>query len=52
MLHNNLESKKKFSIVDVAQMGMMVAVLEAAKRALEFIPNVELITLLFILFAL
>ncbi len=42
----------KRSIYEIASMGMMLAVIEVAKRSLEFIPNVELVTLLFILFAL
>ena len=39
-------------IRDIALMGMMLAMLEAVKRVLDFLPNVELITLLFILFTL
>lgn len=37
---------------DIARMGMMAAVLEAAKYALSFLPNVELVTLLIILYTL
>lgn len=43
---------KFFSIRDLAILGMMVAALEAVKRALDFLPNVELVTLLFIVFTL
>ena len=43
---------KLFSIRDLAILGMMVAALEAVKRALDFLPNVELVTLLFIVFTL
>lgn len=37
---------------DIALMGMMAATLEAAKYALSFLPNVELVTLLIILYTL
>ncbi len=37
---------------DIALMGMMAATLEAAKFALSFLPNVELVTLLIILYTL
>lgn len=37
---------------DIALMGMMVATLETAKYALSFLPNVELVTLLIILYTL
>lgn len=40
------------SVKDVAVMGMMLAMIEAVKRALDFLPNVELVTLLFIIFTL
>ena len=33
-------------------MGMMLALIEVSKRALEFLPNVELVTLLFMVFTL
>ncbi|MBE5833859.1 MAG: hypothetical protein E7309_04405 [Butyrivibrio sp.] len=52
MQHSNSSEKSRFTIIDLTQMGMMIAVIEAAKRALEFVPNVELVTLLFIVFAL
>ena len=39
------------SVREVALMGMMVGLLEAVKRALDFLPNVEMITLLMILYA-
>lgn len=39
-------------IKDIALCAMMLAMLETVKRALDFVPNVELITLLFILFTL
>ncbi len=37
---------------DIALMGMMAAALEAAKFVLSFLPNVELVTLLIILYTL
>ena len=39
-------------IKDIATMGMMVAILEVVKFALMFLPNVELVTLMIILFTL
>lgn len=51
-LSMNPHNKKKstYSSRDLAEMGMMVAIIEAAKWALQFLPNVELVTLLFIVF--
>lgn len=43
---------KKISTRDIAQMGVMLAVLEAVKHTLAFLPNVELVTLFIILFSL
>lgn len=37
---------------EIALIGVMIAVLEAAKQALVMLPNVELVTLLIILYAL
>lgn len=39
-------------IKEIATMGMMVAILEVVKFALMFLPNVELVSLLIILFTL
>ena len=44
--------KRRFTIRDIAAMGMMLALIEVSKRALEFLPNVELVTLLFMVFTL
>ncbi len=44
--------KRKLTTRDIAEMGVMIAVLEAAKHALAFLPNVELVTLLIILYTL
>ena len=45
-------SKKKITVQDIALVGMMIATIEVAKNALAFLPNVELVTLLFILYTL
>lgn len=42
----------KLKIKDIVMIGMMVAMLEAAKLSLAVIPNVELVSLLVILFTL
>ncbi len=44
--------KAKISVYDIVVTGMMVAALESAKLALSFLPNIELVTLLIILFTL
>lgn len=44
--------KTTLSVRDIAVMGMMLATIEAAKRLLAFLPNVELVSLLIILYAL
>lgn len=36
----------------VAELAMMLALIEAAKRALDFLPNVELVTFLFLVFTI
>lgn len=45
-------TKNKISVQDIALIGMMLATIEVAKNALAFLPNVELVTLLFILYTL
>ena len=42
----------RFTVMDIAEMGMMLALIEAGKRALDFLPNIEVVTLLFIVFTL
>ncbi len=42
----------KLKLRDLTCLGMMLALVEVSKRALEFLPNVELVTLLFLVFAL
>lgn len=44
--------KAKTTIYDIALMGILLGVLFAAKRALDFVPNVELVSLLLIIYAL
>ena len=43
---------KILSVRDIAEIGLMTACLEAVKMALSAIPNVEMVTLLIILFTL
>lgn len=47
-----MKRKSKLAVREIVIMGMMIAILEAAKQALAAIPNVELITLLLILYTL
>ncbi len=42
----------KFSVKDIAYLGIALALLEAAKLALDFLPNVELVTLLLIVYTI
>ncbi|MBQ3974422.1 MAG: hypothetical protein ACSW8K_05325 [bacterium] len=46
------ENRKGWSARDIAVTGTMVALLEISKRALDLLPNIELITFLFIMFTL
>ena len=43
---------KKIRTRDIALVGVMIATLEVVKQALAFIPNVEMVTLLIVLYAL
>lgn len=45
-------SDNRYTIKDIAYTGMMIAVLEAVKQALAFIPNVELVSFFIIIFTL
>ena len=47
-----MKSRLKITAKDIAITGMMIAIIEVAKNALAFIPNVELVSLLVILFTL
>ena len=42
----------KLSVTDIAVLGLLLGLMEAGKRMLDLLPNVEVITLLFILYAL
>lgn len=46
------QTNKRLTAKDIAVIGVMTATLEAAKTALSFLPNVELVTLLIILYTL
>ncbi len=42
----------KISVKDVAYLGISLAVLEASKLALDLLPNIEVVTLLFIVYTI
>ncbi len=48
----NEKARKKWSAYDVASMGIMLAIIEVSKHALDFLPNIELVSFLFIMFSL
>ena len=45
-------SKGKLVVRDIALLGIMVALLEGVKMALSFLPNVELVSFLIVMFTL
>lgn len=45
-------TKGKIKAIDIAMIGMMIAVLEVLKTALMHIPNVEVVTFLIIIFTI
>lgn len=48
-----MQNKKSiFSVKEIAIIGMMTGMLEAVKMALSSVPNVEMVTLLIVLFTL
>lgn len=47
-----VNKQSKITTKDIAVIGVMVATIEAAKLSLSFLPNVELVTLLIILYTL
>lgn len=51
-LFTRWQMENKISVGDIALLGMMIAVMEVCKRALDFLPNVELITFWTIMFTL
>ena len=42
----------KLTVRDIALIGMMIAILEVCKRAMDFLPNVELVTFWITMFTL
>lgn len=50
--HKKAEGHGKLSIRDITLIGMMVAVMEVSKLALNFLPNIELVSFWIILFTL
>ena len=49
---SNLKKKRKITILDIALIGVMTAMLEVCKTALSFLPNVELVSFWIIMFTL
>lgn len=49
---NSLKKSLRLTVSDIAVIGIMVATLEGGKLALSFLPNVEIVTLLIILYTL
>lgn len=49
-----MEQKHTFhlSVLDITTIGIMTATLEAGKLSLSFLPNIEIVSLLIILYAL
>lgn len=47
-----INTKGKIKAIDIAMIGMMIAVLEVLKIALMHIPNVEVVTFLIIIFTI
>lgn len=45
-------NRRKITVLDLALMGVMAAVLVVCKEILSFLPNIELVSLLIILFTL
>ena len=52
MKHNKLDKKRKLTVNDVALICIMTATLIASKMALSFLPNIEIVSLLIIVFTL
>lgn len=45
-------NKNRLTIREIAYLGICLAILEVSKLALDFLPNVELVTLLFIVYTI
>ena len=52
IMEDNKKKNSKLSIKDIALMGVMLATIEGANLAMSYLPNIELVTLLIILYAL
>jgi energy-coupling factor transport system substrate-specific component len=52
MKHNNSIKIPKLSVKDITLIGILSATLIAAKMALSFLPNIEIVSLLIIVFTL
>ena len=49
---NSVNESLRLTAKDIALIGMMIATIEVAKLSLSFLPNVELVTLLLIVYTL
>lgn len=49
---SNSKNRNKITILDICQIGMMVAVIEVCKVAFSFLPNIELTSFWLIMFTL
>jgi energy-coupling factor transport system substrate-specific component len=49
---SNKKKKKLLTVRDITLIGMMVAVIEACKMAMTFLPNIELTSFWIIVFTL
>lgn len=47
-----MKKENKLTIREIALMGVMLATIEGAKLAMAYLPNIELVTLLIILYSL
>lgn len=47
-----MDSRAPWKAKDIVVIGVMTAVVEAAKTALAFLPNIELVTFLFVIFTI
>lgn len=51
-MDSDMKKQSKWTALDIAGMGIMLAILEVCKHALDFLPNIELVSFLFIIFTL
>ena len=45
-------NRSKLTIKEIAYLGISIAILEVSKLALDFLPNIEVVTLLFIVYTI